>query len=157
MTVASLCSATKYAPVSGRLLMLGFGSVGQAVLPLLLRHLTVQAAQISIIAASDAGIEQASNMGVAMTVQRLTEDNWQALLTPCLAPGDMLLNLSVDVCSLSLMALCRQRGAGSDREVGRATDRDRVADLVAVHLIGELVLVGTVERLHHAELVVEDR
>jgi homospermidine synthase len=111
MTLASLFSATKYAPVSGRLLMLGFGSVGQAVLPLLLRHLAVQAAQISIISASDAGIEQASNMGVALTVQRLTEDNWRAQLTPRLAPGDMLLNLSVGVCSLSLMTLCRQRGA----------------------------------------------
>ena len=111
MTVASLCAPPKYAPVPGRLLMLGFGSVGQAVLPLLLRHLAVKAGQISLMAASDTGLEQARNMGVALTVQRLTEDNFQAQLAPRLAPGDMLLNLSVDVCSLSLMALCRQRGA----------------------------------------------
>jgi len=103
--------AVKHARLAGRLLMVGFGCIGQAVLPLLLRHLQLRPGQISIIAASDDGASIAQEFGVAFERQVLTEANYFPVLTARLNAGDFLLNLSVDVSSLALIELCWQCGA----------------------------------------------
>jgi homospermidine synthase len=91
--------------------MLGFGSVGQSVLPLLLRHLALQPQQILILAAAATGSGIAREFGVPFRQQAVTEANCFPLLAPHLEAGDFLLNLSVEVSSVALIALCRQRGA----------------------------------------------
>lgn len=91
--------------------MIGCGSIGQAMLPLLLRHLDIRPAQISIIAADDKGEAIAREYGVAYELRPLTRDNHHAVLDGRLRPGDFLLNLSVDVSSLALIRLCHARGA----------------------------------------------
>jgi len=103
--------AIKHAELPGKLLMIGFGSVGQAVLPLLLRHLVLRPEQILILAASSDGSGIAREFGVIFRQQAVTEANCFPLLAPHLEAGDFLLNLSVDVSSVGLMTLCRQRGA----------------------------------------------
>ena len=104
-------SAIKHVRVPGKLLMVGFGCIGQAVLPLLLRHLEVRPDQIAIVAASAAGEEIAREFGVDFERLTLTEANYGPVLAPRLNAGDFLLNLSVDVSSLALIELCWQRGA----------------------------------------------
>jgi len=100
----------------GRIVMVGFGSIGQGVLPLLLRHLGVAAEQITIVtadaadAADAAGRAEAASYGVRRIEQALTPENYAAVLAPLLAPGDFLLNVSVEVSSLALVALCRDKG-----------------------------------------------
>lgn len=101
----------KHAKVSGKLLIVGFGSIGQAALPLLLRHLDIRPDQIAIITASEDGEAIARGFGVDFTLHVLTEANFLSVLAPCLNEGDFLLNLSVDVSSLALIELCWQRGA----------------------------------------------
>ena len=96
---------------AGRVVLLGFGSIGQGVLPLLLRHLELGPGQLEILAADDEGRDQAVQAGVAHRVQDLTEDNYRQVLEPLLGAGDFLLNLSVDVSSVALIELCRERGA----------------------------------------------
>ncbi|MEN9904422.1 MAG: hypothetical protein RLZZ555_987 [Pseudomonadota bacterium] len=101
----------KLARLQGRLLMVGFGSVGQAVLPLLLRHLELQPGQVSIISAHEAGREIAAAQGVAFARSPLTDANHEQLLdAQGLLAGDFLLNLSVDVSSLALLRWCEPRG-----------------------------------------------
>jgi homospermidine synthase len=90
--------------------MLGFGSVGQAVLPLLLRHLALQPAQVLILSASAEGAQEAAHFGVELRVRLITEKNHLAQLEPLLREGDFLLNLSVDVSSLALLSLCERLG-----------------------------------------------
>jgi homospermidine synthase len=97
-------------PFPGRLLMVGCGSIGQAMLPLLFRHFELAPEQVAVIAADADGTELARAYQVGLTVQALTPDNFRAVLAPLLAPGDFLLNLSVDVYSVDLMRLCRERG-----------------------------------------------
>lgn len=104
-------SAIKHARVRGKLLMVGFGCVGQAVLPLLLRHLEVRPDQIAIVAASAAGEEIAREFGVDFEQLTLTEANYGPELAPRLNAGDFLLNLSIDVSSLALIELCWQHDA----------------------------------------------
>jgi homospermidine synthase len=101
----------RYARLPGNLVMVGFGSIGQAVLPLLFRHLDLRPEQIRIISAGESGGEVAQEFGVSFTPQTLTEENYLEVLEPCLNKGDFLLNLSVDVSSLALIELCHRRGS----------------------------------------------
>lgn len=94
-----------------RLIMVGYGSIGQAILPLLLRHLDIHPEQITIISASEDGARIARQYRVALKVQPLTRENYRAVLAPLLGEGDFLLNLSVDVSSSALIELCQRRGA----------------------------------------------
>lgn len=90
----------RYLDFSGRLVIVGFGSIGQGVLPLLFRH---DAAQITIVTAEERGRREAEEFGVRFLVEPLTPDNYAQVLDPLLGPGDFLLNLSVDVSSLALI------------------------------------------------------
>ena len=44
---------------SGRIILIGFGSVGQGVLPLILRHIGIHAERLAIVTADDAGHDEA--------------------------------------------------------------------------------------------------
>jgi homospermidine synthase len=101
----------KHVAFPGRLVIVGFGSIGQGVLPLLLRHLEIAAERITIITAEPRGHDVAAEYGVRFIETALTRSNYRALLEPQLAEGDFLLNVSVDVSSVALIELCRQRGA----------------------------------------------
>jgi homospermidine synthase len=94
----------------GRLVMLGFGSIGQGVLPLILRHIDIPRERISIVSGDPRGQEVAAENDVSFTVTPLTRDNFRDVLTPLLQAGDFLLNLSVDVASVALIGFCQQQG-----------------------------------------------
>ncbi|MBV8577627.1 MAG: saccharopine dehydrogenase NADP-binding domain-containing protein, partial [Acetobacteraceae bacterium] len=91
-----------HAGFHGRLVMVGFGSIGQGVLPLILRHIDMPRDRIEIISADDRGAEIAASYGIAFTVLPLTRENYRDVLIPRLSRGDFLLNLSVDVSSVAL-------------------------------------------------------
>jgi homospermidine synthase len=101
----------KHAAFDGRLVMLGFGSIGQGVLPLILRHIDMPRERIEIVTSDDRGAAIAAEYGVAHTVLPLTRANHAAELRARLSKGDFLLNLSVDVSSVALVELCREIGA----------------------------------------------
>jgi len=94
----------------GRLVMLGFGSIGQGVLPLILRHIDMPRERIEIVTGDDRGQAVAAAAGVKFTVLPITRDNYADILGPLLQPGDFLLNLSVDVSSVALILFCQARG-----------------------------------------------
>jgi homospermidine synthase len=89
--------------------ILGFGSIDQATLPLLLRHIDVQPSQVTIIAKDEDGIEIAKKYGVAHVKETLTKKNYESVLDPYLAQGGFLVNVSVEVESLALMKYCRAK------------------------------------------------
>lgn len=101
----------KHVAFSGRLVVVGFGSIGQGVLPLLLRHIEVDAGRITIITAEPRGHDVAAEYGICFIETALTRDNYRAVLEPRLWAGDFLLNVSVDVSSVALIELCQERGA----------------------------------------------
>jgi homospermidine synthase len=96
---------------AGRIVMVGFGSIGQGVLPLILRHIGTSSDRITIITAEDKGNSEAQEFGVKFVKNALTPENYRKVLEPLLGPGDFLLNLSVDVSSVALIQLARERGA----------------------------------------------
>src|SRR5580658_4832714 len=95
----------------GRVVIVGFGSIGQGVLPLILRHIGVTAERITIVTAEDVGAEEAARYGVKFIKQRLTRENFRRALDPVLGRGDFLLNVSVDVSSIALVRYSWEKGA----------------------------------------------
>ncbi|HQT65414.1 MAG: homospermidine synthase [Acidocella sp. 20-57-95] len=102
--------AIKHVSFSGRLLMLGCGSIGQGVLPLLLRHIDMPKENISILTSDHRGSAVAKSFGITEEILAVTRENYRDVLTARLAEGDFLLNLSVDISSVALIKLCRELG-----------------------------------------------
>jgi len=100
----------KYAAFSGRMLIVGFGAVGQGSLPLILRHIDVSPQKITIVTANAFGREIAAECGVSFRVEPLTRDNYLAILARELGRGDFLVNASLDVSSVALIDWCQQHG-----------------------------------------------
>ena len=95
----------------GRILFVGFGSVGQGVLPLILRHIGIAPERITIVTAEDKGNEEAAKYGVKFIKERLTRETFRRVLNPLLGRGDFLINVSVEVSSVALIKLCWEKGA----------------------------------------------
>lgn len=101
----------KYIQFPGRMVIVGFGSIGQGVLPLLLRHIGLTASQITIVTAEERGRWEAQDLGVRFVIEPLTQKNFAAVLDPLLGEGDLLVNVSVEVSSVALIDLCQRKGA----------------------------------------------
>src|SRR5512141_1771912 len=100
----------KYVKFQGRLLFVGFGSVGQGSLPLLLRHIDMPRERIRILTGDTRGAGEAKHFGIKFTVKPLTRENYRAVLDQLVSKGDFLLNLSVEVSSVELIEYCHRRG-----------------------------------------------
>lgn len=96
------------------ILMVGFGSIGQGLYPLLRDILGAQPHQIKALCAQPAGNsgEQlqfeksqrvAREQGIDLHPYTLTADNFQTILRRFLKPGDILINVSVNVSSIDLI------------------------------------------------------
>src|SRR5271170_4724174 len=95
----------------GRILLVGFGSIGQGVLPLMLRHIGITPDRITIVTAEDKGSEEAAKYGIKFVKERLTRESYRRVLNPLLGRGDFLINVSVEVSSIALIKLCWEKGA----------------------------------------------
>ena len=100
-----------YIDFPGRILIIGFGSIGQGVLPLILRHIGTSPDRITILSADDAGRDEAAQYGIRFIKETLTRENYRRVLNPLIGRGDFVLNVSVDVSSVALIKLCWEKGA----------------------------------------------
>ena len=105
---------TRHATWNGPIVMIGFGSIGRGVLPLILRHIGCDKSQITILDPSTESKHIADKEGVRFVQQGLTTDNYKQVLKPLVSAGPgqgFIVNLSVDVDSLSVMQLARDLNA----------------------------------------------
>ena len=106
-----MSSSEVHVKFAGRIVFVGFGSIGQGVLPLIFRHIGTSSDRISIVSAAGGGRSEAEQFGVKFIQAALTRENYRQVLEPLLGAGDFLLNLSVDVSTVALVQLARERGA----------------------------------------------
>ncbi|MBF0561507.1 MAG: saccharopine dehydrogenase NADP-binding domain-containing protein, partial [Alphaproteobacteria bacterium] len=111
MRICAVSEYIKHVAFTGRLVMVGFGSIGQGVLPLLLRHIVMTAEQITVVTADNRGLDEAHDYNLKVVIEPLTRANYRTVLDGQVGPGDFLLNLSVDVSSVALMEFCQEKGA----------------------------------------------
>jgi len=92
------------------MLIVGFGFIARGVLELLFRHVALTPERVRIVTDHDAHRALAEQYRVAMRVEGLTRENHRRILQEELGPGDFLLNLSINVGSVDLIAWCQQHG-----------------------------------------------
>ena len=86
-----------------RIVIVGFGSIGQAVVQLIFHHFHFKPSQITIISKDEAGIEIAKKYGLRVQIETITPENYYDLIGNKLQEGDFLLNLSVNISSFDLI------------------------------------------------------
>jgi homospermidine synthase len=106
-----LTTHTHHGHIDGAVVIIGFGSIGRGVLPLIERHFTYDQRQLVVIEPSDEHANFLAQRGVRHLPVAITRDNYREVLTPLLNRGAFCVHLSVDTSSLDLIRLCRERGA----------------------------------------------
>jgi homospermidine synthase len=99
-----------HAQFAGPIVMLGFGSIGRGVLPLLERHIGFDRSKFVVIAPDDADRALLDERKLRFEKLAITKENYRDVLTPLLTGGPgrgMIVNLSVDTSSADLMDLCK--------------------------------------------------
>ncbi|MEX2199932.1 MAG: saccharopine dehydrogenase C-terminal domain-containing protein [Dongiaceae bacterium] len=99
---------------SERILMIGYGSVGRCVLPLLERHIDLPPARIAVIEAHESYDHDQLNdyveRGLIYEVAEILPGNMAEIVGRHVGPGDLLINVSMNVSSLALMDWCHRNG-----------------------------------------------
>lgn len=103
-----------YGRITGPIVMIGFGSIGKGMLPLIERHFEFDKSRLVVIDPSDADRHMLDERGIRFIHQGLSPDNYRHLLEPLLTQGGgqgFCVNVSVDTSSRDILELCREVGA----------------------------------------------
>jgi homospermidine synthase len=96
----------------GRILFIGYGSVSHCTLPLVERHFDMPLSRIAVVDAEDRNADIAPFVakGVTYVIEPVFRKNMAAVLSRYVSRGDLVLNLSVEVSSIDVMAWCQKHG-----------------------------------------------
>ena len=99
----------KFSSFPGRLLLLGFGGVGQTILPLFLRHIACDWKKITVLE-KDNHLElfhkKYGDTGIKYVIKEVTEENMDMVLSQYVGPGDMIINLSLNIDGIAIVTWC---------------------------------------------------
>ena len=99
-----------HAQFAGPIVMIGFGSIGRGVLPLLERHIGFDRSKFVVIDPVDTDRALLDERKLRFEQVAITRENYREVLTPLLTGGPgrgMIINLSVDTSSADLMDFCK--------------------------------------------------
>lgn len=100
-----------HARIDGALVMIGFGSIGRGVLPLIERHIGFDRERFTVIEPTDEYAHILRDHGIRHLQVALTAENFAQVLRSLFPAGrGMIVNLSVDVDSIELMKLAQELG-----------------------------------------------
>jgi homospermidine synthase len=102
----------KLARPPGRIVILGYGSVGQAILELILQRYEIAPQNITVLDAIAHPIFKArhANSGIRYIVKRIDKTNMESVLMQLLSPGDFLVNVSLDIDGVAIVRYCLENG-----------------------------------------------
>jgi len=100
--------------LTAKIVILGYGTIGQCVLPLLLDRLKRPASSVTVIDRVDPPDRLAPFREAGLTYLKRTIDpgNFAGVLATVTEPGDLLLNLTMGIDSLAVADWCHQNGVG---------------------------------------------
>lgn len=115
------------------IVMIGCGSVGQALLPLLREHIDTNGNHITVIDPTPLSTEILSEYAVKQLTLPILESNYVEILSKVITSGGLVINVAVDISSLDIIKWCQSNrslyiDAGTDPWSGFyfATDRDSI-------------------------------
>ncbi|MFM8311004.1 MAG: saccharopine dehydrogenase NADP-binding domain-containing protein [Ilumatobacteraceae bacterium] len=99
----------------GRVIVLGCGSVAQAVVPLLVRDLGLEPRRVTIVDFVDNRhrVAWALEQGVQYEHGRVTPDNLDGFLSARLGAGDLLLDLAWNIDNPTILQWCRDHACAT--------------------------------------------
>lgn len=100
---------TIHARIDGPVVIVGYGSIGRGVLPLIQRHIAHDPARLVVVDCDDSHRAALDEQGIRFVHQTITHDNMREVLAPLLTNGDgrgFCVNVSVDVSSIEMIRLC---------------------------------------------------
>lgn len=99
----------KLSSFKGPILLLGFGGVGQTILPLILRHISVNSKNITVLE-KDNHLElfqkKYGNTGVKYVIKEVTKDNMDSVLSQYIKPGGLIIDLSLNIDGIEICLWC---------------------------------------------------
>jgi homospermidine synthase len=95
-----------------KIVMLGWGSVGQCVLPAIPRHFEMPLDRITVLESDhhEEKFAPFAAMGMHYVIHRLTPDNLNETLARHCAAGDLLINVTAGVDAISIIDWCQLHG-----------------------------------------------
>ena len=102
-----------HARVDGPLVMIGFGSIGRGILPLIERHIAYDKTNFTVIEPTTEFVHILNEHGVKHLETAITAENYEPTLRTLFPAGGkqgMIVNLSVDVDSVAVMCLAQELG-----------------------------------------------
>ena len=94
----------------GKVIIIGSGSIGQGILPVIGRHLPVEdKGRLLVLSADEQGRGLAQKYGARFEHTHLKPQNFRRILGKHAKSGDLILNLSVNVSSLDLVEFCAEQ------------------------------------------------
>ena len=99
-----------HAQFAGPIVMIGFGSIGRGILPLLERHIGFDRSKFVVVDPVDTDRALLDERKLRFEQIAITRDNYREVLTPLLTSGPgrgMIINLSVDTSSAALIDFCK--------------------------------------------------
>ena len=101
-----------HATITGPVVLIGLGSIGKGLLPLLERHIAFDRSKLTVIDPDPVARRWLAATAYTVLTKGITRENHVDVLGPLLeAPGAFCINLSVNTSSSDLVVLCRARGA----------------------------------------------
>lgn len=97
---------------AGRVIIIGSGSIGQGLLPLIRNHVPLEGdKRLLVLSADEQGRGLARSCGARFEHTHLTPANHRRILGKHVKAGDLVMNLSVDVSSLDMVRFCAEQQA----------------------------------------------
>lgn len=95
-----------------KVLFVGYGSVGQCTLPILLKHLKVPPSRVTVLDFEDRRRSLAPWMrqGLEFCRERLTPENLDRVLSTHLGTGDLLIDVAWNIDCCEILQWCHDRG-----------------------------------------------
>lgn len=95
-----------------KVLMVGFGSVAQCTLPILVKHLNVPLANITVMDFEDQSklLQPWTAQGVTFVREKITPENLGSLLSKYVGDGDLLIDLAWNIDCCEILQWCHDRG-----------------------------------------------
>lgn len=98
-------------PVIRGVVVMGYGNVGQALSPLLRKRFPERSVQVIDERMTAEQVQLAASHGFEWTRACVRADNFEALLSPRVNPGTLVINLATSISSHDVMAWCQHRDA----------------------------------------------
>ena len=94
---------------TGKILVIGCGSVSQCAIPLVLKIIDVPPENITIIDFADnrPRVKDSLDKGVRYVIDRITRENYPNLLKKYTGPGDLIIDLAWNIDCLEMLQWCR--------------------------------------------------